>query len=394
MLTRRSSLNPDLTLPIMNFSLSLTHPARPVVDRARTRLARTLALLAALSLTCALAAPAHADDTPQTVRIAVVAYSNAGKTQYAGASALVASDGWLEKSLAERHIKLEWVPESVAAVGTLVNEAFTSHSIDFAGYGDLPSIVINASGTPTRLIVPGGVGSNTYLVVPADSTAKSIVDLKGKRIALNRGRPWEVTFAKLIAANGLKLSDFKIYNLDPQAGAAAVSAGRVDAFFTLADAYALEDKHVGKIIWSTKDAPPSWKMRAELWASDDFVRAHPDVTQLVASAYVRAAYWISQPQNRDAYIKLLSASGQPESIVRRELDDEKLPWKDQWTPVFSPALSAHYRDVSAYGEESHLTSTKVDVDTLLTPRFVDAALKELKLDHYWAADGDPHVASR
>ena len=83
------------------------------------------------------------------------------------------------------------VPVSTAAVGTLVNEAFTNGSIDFAGYGDLPSVVVNASGTHTRLIVPGGVGSNTYLVVPAGSTAKSIVDLKGKRIALNRGRPWK-----------------------------------------------------------------------------------------------------------------------------------------------------------------------------------------------------------
>ena len=74
----------------------------------------------------------------------------------------------------------------------------------------------------------------------------------------------EVTFSKLLAENGLKLSDFKIYNLDPQAGAAAVAAGRVDGFFTLSDAYSLVDKQVGKIIWSTKTAPDDWKMRAEL----------------------------------------------------------------------------------------------------------------------------------
>ena len=274
-------------------------------------------------------------------------------------------------------MKLQWVPVSTAAVGTLVNEAFTNGSIDFAGYGDLPSVVVNASGTHTRLIVPGGVGSNTYLVVPAGSTAKSIVDLKGKRIALNRGRPWEVTFSKLLAENGLKLSDFKIYNLDPQAGAAAVAAGRVDGFFTLSDAYSLVDKQVGKIIWSTKTAPDDWKMRAELWASDDFVRRYPDLTQLVATAYVRAAHWISQPQNRDAYVKILSASGQPESIVRREYADEATPWKDQWAPLFTPALTGHYRDVIAYSRQAGLTSTPVDVNALLAPTFVSTALKQL-----------------
>ncbi|MFM0045182.1 ABC transporter substrate-binding protein [Paraburkholderia sediminicola] len=337
---------------------------------------------------------ARADDAPKVVRIAVVAYSNGGKTQYAGASALIDADKSLEQALAARHIKLQWVPVSTAAVGTLVNEAFTNHSIDFAGYGDLPSVVVNASGTRTRLIVPGGVGSNTYLVVPANSTAKSIVDLKGKRIALNRGRPWEVTFGKLLAANGLKLSDFKIYNLDPQAGAAAVAAGRVDGFFTLSDAYPLVDKQVGKIIWSTKEAPDAWKMRAELWASDDFVRQYPDITQLVATAYVRAAYWISQPQNRDAYIKILSASGQPENVVRREYDDEKLPWKDQWTPLFTPSLSAHYRDVSAYSQQAKLTSGGVDVNSLLAPQFVNNALKELKLERYWDASATTNVANR
>lgn len=340
------------------------------------------------------ASAAHAEDTPKVVRIAVVAYSSGGKTQYVGASALIDSDKSLENALAARHIKLQWVPVSVAAVGTLVNEAFTSHSIDFAGYGDLPSVVVNASGTHTRLVVPGGVGSNTYLVVPPNSTAKSIVDLKGKRIALNRGRPWEVPFAKLLAANHLKLSDFKIYNLDPQAGAAAVSAGRVDGFFTLSDAYTLVDKQVGKIIWSSKQAPDAWKMRAELWASDDFVRQYPEITQLVTTAYVRAAYWISQPQNRDAFIRILSASGQPESVVRREYDDEKLSWKDQWAPLFTPALTSHYRDVSAYSQQAGLTSESLDVNSLLAPQFVNNALKELKLEHYWNTSAAANVANR
>ncbi|WP_406869573.1 ABC transporter substrate-binding protein [Paraburkholderia fungorum] len=379
----------------MKRSFALSPLLRPALRRALRRAfvawSMTLPLTAAALLGPCLA---RAEDAPKVVRIAVVAYSSGGKTQYAGASALIDADKSLEKALAARHIQLQWVPVSTAAVGTLVNEAFTNHSIDFAGYGDLPSVVVNASGTHTKLIVPGGVGSNTYLVVPANSTAKSIVDLKGKRIALNRGRPWEVTFGKLLAANGLKLSDFKIYNLDPQAGAAAVSAGRVDGFFTLSDAYPLVDKQVGKIIWSTKEAPDAWKMRAELWASDDFVRQYPDVTQLVATAYVRAAYWISQAQNRDAFIKILSASGQPENVVRREYDDEKQPWKEQWAPLFTPSLSAHYRDVSAYSQQARLTSGGVDVNSLLAPQFVNNALKELKLEHYWDASATTNVANR
>jgi sulfonate transport system substrate-binding protein len=76
---------------------------------------------------------------------------------------------------------------------------------------------------------PVGAATTTHLVVPAGSTARTLADLKGKRIALHRGRPWEITFARLVAEQGLKLSDFRIANLNPGAGAAAIAAGDVDA---------------------------------------------------------------------------------------------------------------------------------------------------------------------
>ncbi len=122
---------------------------------------------------------------PAVIRIAAVAIQTAGKTNLFGTADYVSQDKDLKAELDKRHISIEWVPASSVAVATLVNEAFASHRIDFAFYGDLPSIILNASGVPTRLVAPGNLGNNVYLVVPPGSTAKSIVDLKGKRIALN-----------------------------------------------------------------------------------------------------------------------------------------------------------------------------------------------------------------
>ena len=174
------------------------------------RLLRHLLLPAAL-----LTAQAQAAE-PQTVRIATVAYANAGKTIFNGPSYVMDRDKWLEQQLAQRNIKLQWVPAATASVGTFVNEEFANRRIDFAFYGDLPSIIANASGVSTQLIVPGGSGNNVYLVVPPGSSAKSIADLKGKRIALHRGRPWELSFAKLLDANQLRFDDFRIFNLNPR----------------------------------------------------------------------------------------------------------------------------------------------------------------------------------
>lgn len=342
------------------------------------RLLATLALLASLTTV----EHSFAEESPKAVRIATVAYTNAGKVTYSGATSLIDQQGWLKDELAKRGLDLQWVPAATSSVGTFVNEEFANKRIDFAFYGDLPSIILNSSGVSTKLIAGGGQGNNVYLVVPPDSTAKSIDDLKGKRIALHRGRPWELSFAKLLDSKHLSFDDFRIFNLNPQAGAAALSAGRVDGFFTLSDAYLLEDKKVGKIIWSSKQAPLDWRMRAELFGASDFVSQHPDITQLVVDAYLRALKWASDEANKDAYITLLSQSGQPPNVLLREAEGR--PWKAQFTPLIDDAVRQHYRDGIAYSLKSKLIRKDVDVEQLFEPRFVQQGLKNLGLENDWS----------
>ncbi len=52
----------------------------------------------------------------------------------------------------------------------------------------------------------------------------------------------ELPFSKLLDANGLKLSDFKIVNINPSATPAALASGNVDATFLLSDGLLLEQK--------------------------------------------------------------------------------------------------------------------------------------------------------
>ncbi|KPC49606.1 ABC transporter substrate-binding protein [Amantichitinum ursilacus] len=344
-----------------------------------------LTLLGAATLTSAALAHAEAAPPLKVVRIATISFANNGKVGHTAESAVLDNDGWLQAELKKRGIGLEWVPVSPAAVGPQVNEGFANGRIDFAGYGDLPSIIANASGIQTRLIVPGGPGSNTYLVVPAGSAAKSIKDLKGKRIALHRGRPWEYPFSKLLAANGLTFNDVKIVNLNPQAGAAALASGSVDAFFTLDDAYLLADKGVGKIIWDSKQSSPDWKMRAELWGRKAFIDQYPDVTQLIATAHIRAAHWSAQEANRKAYYQLATGSGIPLSVVEREYAGDITPWKDRFSPLYDTFLQDHYRDEVVYARNAGVIHADLDYRTLFDTRFVDAALKDPALAGFWAA---------
>ncbi|WP_229491536.1 ABC transporter substrate-binding protein [Massilia sp. HP4] len=347
------------------------------------RLALSAALLPILSTSLRAVA---ADTLPPALRIAAVSRTGpSGKTQFAGSSALVAEQGWLAAELGKLGVKLEWVPVTTNSVAVQVNEAFANKSIDFAQYGDLPSIIANASGLSTQLVVPGGSMNNTYLVVPANSNARSIKDLKGKKIALHRGRPWEFPFSRLLAANGMTQKDVRILNLNPQAGASAVASGSADAFFTLSDAFLLEDKKVGKIIWSSKQAPQNWKMRAEVWGDSAFLKKHPQLAQLVATAYVKAHQSAIGDNGRENYLRHEVAAGQSRSLVEREWEGDNTNWNARWAPLFTPELRAHYAAGAAYAHQARLIGRPLDTSKLYAPQFVEQALAQLKLQNLWAS---------
>lgn len=341
----------------------------------RNSLAAIAALLASAS--------ALAEQPPATVKIAIVAFTQGGKPVFGGIAGRVVEEGWLAQQLNERGVKLEWIALPHAGAGPQINEGFSNNSIDFAVRGDLPSVIAGAGGVPGKLIVPGGSGNNIYLVVPSGSTAKSIEDLKGKRLALHRGRPWEFAFSNFLGSQGLKLDDFKIANLNPQVGAAAVAAGKVDAAVLLNEAYALEDKGVGRILWSSKQGANDWRLISDLWGTDVFIAEHPEITQLLATAWVKAAWWISREQNQDAYYQLSSRAGTAESVLRRDDQNDPVAWKERWAPKTDSQLKAHYQALSAYALTNHLIRSPYDITPALATDYTRQALIDLQLTDYW-----------
>jgi sulfonate transport system substrate-binding protein len=334
---------------------------------------------AAVLVLVLLARPAAADAV-RTVTIATTATVVNGQPHYSGANARVIDEGWLARQLHARGIELTWVPVG-GDTGATINEAFSSHRIDFGGYGDLPSIILNASGTRTQVVVPYGRGMDTFLLVPTNSSATSLKDLKGKRIAVHRGRPWYLTFLRLVEQSGMKPGDFTLVNIDLQPSVAALASGNIDALFAI-NSYTVADKGLGKIIWTSKGQIDK-KIRAELWGSKDFIDAHPDLTQLVVTAYVRAQYWEAQEQNREAVIKDRTLAGVSEKVAREEYDDDTHPWKDFFTPIPDAAVLDHYRRTVAFAVEKHLIRAPIRAEDLLQTKFVVAALEDQQLEHFW-----------
>lgn len=319
-----------------------------------------------------------------TVTIASIAYPYQGKQVFTGLNGVVADQGWLKDQLAKKGIELVFTPVSTAVGAPVINEGFSGKRIDFASYGDFPAAIAVAGGVPLKIVAPVGQGQDVYLVVRKGLAAKSLADLKGKRIALHRGRPWELPFSKLVDSKGLKLEDFKIVNINPAATPAALESASVDAAVLLSDGLLVEQKGIARVLWSTREAPADWKMRAELFARKDFVDANPELTQLVVEAYVRAAAWSSDEANKAAVIRNAARGALPVEIVERDYANSNIPWRERFSPLYSPALRTHYHSVADYAFERGLIRSRVDADALFDDRFVTKALTDLKLEDFWA----------
>lgn len=355
------------------------------LSRCRHVVALFLAMLGCALLTgCGGSGSATGGEAVKTLTIASIAYPYQGKQVFSGLNGVVIQQGWLKDQLAKKGVNLVFTPVSTAVGGPLINEGFSGKRIDFASYGDFPATIAVAGGVPLKIVAPVGQGQDVYIVVRKGLAARSLADLKGKRIALHRGRPWELPFSKLVDSSGLKFSDFKIVNINPSATPAALESGSVDAAVLLSDGLLVEQKGIGRVIWSTKDAPADWKMRAELFGRADFVDAHPDLTQLVVDAFVRAAVWSSDEANKAEVIRNAARGALPEQIVARDYANSGIPWRERFSPLFNPAVRTHYRSVADYALERGLIRHKVDADALIDGRFVDKALKDLKLEQFWA----------
>lgn len=322
------------------------------------------------------AVPAMAQANPAVIRIGLpAAISSNGRPTLLST---YITDRYLKEQLGPSGPRVQWI--GISSAGPGINEAWAAGLIDFAYYGDFPAIVGHAGGLQFKLIMPGTRGSDSFLVVPPDSTAKSINDLKGKRLAIHKGRPWNLAFARLLMTNGLKESDFQIFDLDPLDGDAALATRSIDALYST-DGYLLEEKKLGKIIWSTREKPLDWKSTAELWVSDSFAKRYPDITEKVTKAYVQTWYYVSLPEHRDEILRNSSSASSPYEVVVMLYDGIEL--KNRWVPIFDPFIREHYKDAIAYALQARLIRTRFSADDLIEPRFDTQALKDLKLENYW-----------
>jgi len=231
--------------------------------------------------------------------------------------------------------------------------------------------------------LPTGRGSNSYLATAPGVKITSVAELKGRKVSVLKGTAYQRPFDNLLASAGLGEKDVKLINMAWPGSKAAVVAGQVDATFGGADLFVLRDKGVG-IALSTKGRGTGFTISSGVLGTEDFVQSHPQLTQRVVKQLVRAAHWASQEANREALIKLYTDnSGSPQAVFRNDLEGENL--NARYSPLIDEDFVANYQGVLDDGLKLGLLRQGFEVRNWFEPKFVQQALKELKLEQQWKA---------
>jgi sulfonate transport system substrate-binding protein len=311
-------------------------------------------------------------------------FANVGvdNRQFSGGNAIAVAhaERYFEKELADRpEIKIEYF--FFKGAGPAVNEAFANGQLDFASQGDLPQIVARASGLRTRQLAAGGSHAPLYLAVPIKSELRSVKELKGRKVAIFRGTNNHLAAVKVLAANGLSERDLQGINMDEASTNAALATGNIDAAFGNFGLLLLEQQGLVKIVYTTKGDNPAFERQSTLIADDGFVTKHPDITQKIVTALVKAAHWASQEENREPFFEISARSGRPAAAYRADFSGQTLKYRN--TPLIDDYLIEQYRTQARQAKDYGLIRREVSIDGWFAPEFLQLALKQLDLETYW-----------
>jgi sulfonate transport system substrate-binding protein len=138
------------------------------------------------------------------------------------------AQGSLEKRFAPLNVGVKWVE---FPAGPQLLEGLNVGAVDVGFVGEAPPIFAQAAGANFVYIGHDPAAPEAEaIVVPKDSPVKTVADLKGKKIALNKGSNVHYMLVRALEKAGLKYSDVQPVFLPPADARAAFEKGSVDAW--------------------------------------------------------------------------------------------------------------------------------------------------------------------
>lgn len=166
-----------------------------------------------------------------------------GYQKAASTLVLLKANGALEKRLQAQGVEVKWAEFTA---GPQLLEALNVGSVDFGYVGEAPPIFAQAAGadfvySAYEIPTPDAEG----LLVQKDSPLKSVAELKGKKVAFNKGSDVHWLVVALLRKAGLNYSDIQPVYLAPADARAAFEKKAIDAWAIWDPFQAAAEKQVG-----------------------------------------------------------------------------------------------------------------------------------------------------
>ncbi|RAU29984.1 sigma-54-dependent Fis family transcriptional regulator [Pantoea sp. RIT413] len=134
----------------------------------------------------------------------------------------------LEQQLADRGVSVLW---SEFPAGPQLLHALSNKEIDFGTTGEVPPLFAQADHSPMLYVAwEPAAPQSVALVVPDSSPIQRVSDLRGKRIAVNRGSNVHYLLLQILDEAGLTLNEVRILYAPPKYPLTPSDLNAVDAW--------------------------------------------------------------------------------------------------------------------------------------------------------------------
>ncbi|WKB54709.1 sulfonate ABC transporter substrate-binding protein [Eleftheria terrae] len=264
---------------------------------------RRLLLQAAVAFGLAGSLPTvRAQDAPAQLRI--------GFQKSAVNLVVLKQQGALEKRFPATRV--QWVE---FPAGPQLLEALAVGSLEFGLTGDTPPVFAQAAGKD--LLYVGAEPAkplSSAILVPPDSPLRSLGDLKGRRIALQKGSSSHYLLVRALHKAGLSWSDIQPVYLPPADARAAFERGSVDAWVIWDPYYAATELALRPRVLT--DGRGLTGNNSFYLASRPLVHGHPQVVQALLAELSAADAWV-QAHRKEAAQQVADFSGLSLATVHR-----------------------------------------------------------------------------
>jgi sulfonate transport system substrate-binding protein len=215
-----------------------------------------------------------------------------------GTLVLLKARGSLEKRLTPLHVEVKWTE---FPAGPQLLEGLNVGAVDFGIAGEAPPIFAQAAGADLVYVgnePPASAGE--AILVPKDSPIKTVAELKGKKVALNKGSNVHFLLVKLLEKAGVQYKDIDAVFLTPADARAAFERGSVDAWAIWEPFLAAAQRQTGARILADGNGVVS--NHQFFLASRSYASKRADVVAIVLEELAAVDQWAKTNPNEAAAV--------------------------------------------------------------------------------------------